>query len=562
MALTETRPDTDLDVAASAEPAVASTVDSILGSGDHKTIGKLWIGGGLLFLIAGLVFDLLASAEISDLSGFAIADDENQLTQFWSLGRDLLLFAGLMPVLIGIGTFIVPLQVGSSSIAFPRGAAAAFWTWLLGVVVLVLAYVMNGGPSGGRVDYVVLWTLALGVVVGALLWALICIATTALDARATGMSLEMTPVSTWGFLVFATGSILALPILLAELVIAYLDVRYGFLPSKDSRAVLVSIVNSVNLAPALYFIAVPVLAMAVDIIGVHTGRPPRYHRTILAVIGLFGFLAYGADMLSFDWRGRPVDFSNGILVVATLACTLPVLLVLSLAGDSMAKGKAKISTPLVGSLLSGLLLLAGAVTALLGTVDPIIGFIEDVGSTDIDFSLDVLGTSFHWGVRGLVVGAVIVGVISAVHHWGHKIWGRALDDRLGFLELLAVATGTVAWGAGNVVAGFLDQPGLPVVDASGDSTVEFMNVISTIGVGLVAAGVGLLLLNVLGVVAGRVGTAAEPWSGATLEWSTASPPTTHNFSETPLVSSATPMVDLALARAADEARATDGEVAS
>lgn len=561
MALTETRPDTDSEVAVAVETTTTPTVDSILGTGDHKTIGRLWIGSGILFLIAGLVLDLLASAELADLSGLAIADSGDQLTQLWSLGRDLLLFAGIMPVLIGIGTYVVPLQVGASSLAFPRGAAAAFWTWLLGVIVLVLAYIMNGGPSGGRADYVVLWTLALGVVIGALLWALVCIATTVLGARATGMSLEMAPATSWGFLVFATGAILALPVLLAELVIAYLDVRYGFLPTKDARGVLVGIANSINLVPAIYLVAVPVLAMSVDIIGVHTGRPARFHKPILAVLGLFGFLAYGADLLSFDWRGRPIQFDNGVLVVATIAAVLPILLTLALTGESMAKGKAKINTPLAGALLSGLLLLAGAATALLGTVDPIIGFLEELSGNEIDASIDVLGTSFHWGVRGLVLGAVVLGLISAVHHWGHKIWGRTLDDRIGFLEVVAVAGGAVAWGVGNIVAGFLDQPGLPVVDASGDSTVELMNVISTIGIGLVAVGVALLALNVLGVVAGRVGTAAEPWNGATLEWATSSPPIGRNFPEPPVVSSTTPVIDMALAAAADS-NDSDEEVAS
>ncbi len=560
MALTETRPDTEAESAAVVETATMPTVDAVLGTGDHKTIGRLWIGSGILFLIAGLVMELLSTAEIADLSGFAVADDGNQLTQFWSLGRDLLLFAGVVPLLVGIATYIVPLQVGSSSLAFPRGAAAAFWTWLLGVIVLVLAYIMNGGPAGGRVDYVVLWTLALGVVIAALLWALICVATTVLGARATGMALEDVPASSWGFLVFATGAILALPILLSELVIAYLDVRYGFFPDKAGRTALVGVADSINLVPALYFVAVPVLAMAVDIIGVHTGRPARFHKTLLAVIGLFGFLAYGADMLSFAWRGRPLEFDNGVLVVATLACVLPILLILAMTGESMAKGKPRINTPLAGSMLGGALLLAGAAAAVLGVVDPALGFVEDIGDEEIDFSMDLFGTSFHWGVRGFVIGAVILGLISAVHHWGHKIWGRTLDDRLGFLEVLAVAAGTLAWGTGNIVAGFLDQPGLPAVDSSGDSTVELMNVISTIGVALVAGGVALLLLNVLGVIAGRVGTAAEPWTGATLEWATTSPPIANNFAEAPVVTSALPLLDMALAERDGDA-SSDGEVA-
>lgn len=547
MALTETRPETEPEIdEPTADPQVAA-VESVLGTGDHKTHGRLWIGGGLIFLLAGLVFEILANAEIADLSGFAIADSQEQLIQIWSLGRDLMLFGGLVPILVGLGTYVVPLQVGSSSIAFPRGAAAAFWIWLLATGILVITYVMNGGPAGGRVDYVVLWTLTLGVMIGAVLWAAVTIATTVLGARATGMSLEMVPVTSWGFLVFATGAVLSLPVLLAELVIAYIDVRYGFLPFKEDRIALVSIMNSVNLVPAVYFIAVPTLAMAVDIIGVHTGRPARFHKSILAVLGLFGFLAYGADLLSFDWRGRPIEFDNGVLVVATLAAALPILLTLLLAGESMGKGKPSINTPLAGALLSGLLLLLGAAVALIGVVDPIFGFIEELSGESVDVSVEVFGTSFHWGVRAFVVGAVVLGVISGVHHWGHKIWGRSLDDRLGFLSVLAAAGGTLAWGFGAVIAGYLDQAGLPFNDSTGDSTVEAMNIVTTVGAGLVAGAVALLALNALGAAVGRIGSAAEPWSGATLEWATASPPIPENFAEAPVVSSTTPVLDMALA---------------
>lgn len=546
MALTETRPDTDDSTVVSVSTTpVASTIDSILGTGDHKTIGRLWIGAGLVFLVAGLVVSLVVGIESADLGSLAIADESDQLIQIWSLGRDLLLFGAIVPILVGLGTFITPLQVGASSIAFARGAAAAFWTWFVAVDILVLSYIMNGGPAGGRVDYVVLWTLALGVVIASLLWALICIATTVLGARATGMSLEMVPATSWSFFVFAVLSLLALPVVLAQLVLAYIDVKYGFLPAKLDRASLTAIQDSIQLVPSLYWIGVPLLGMAVDIIGVHTGRPAKFHRVILAVIAVFAFMAYGVDFFSFGWR-RPLDFDNGLLNVALLVSVAPILLVLGLAGESMGKGKPTINTPMSAALLSGLLLLGASVAAVLGAVDPILGFVEEISGETIDFSFDLLGTTFHDGVRALVIGAVILSLVGGVHHWGHKMWGRTLDDRLGFLEVLAVAGGTAIWGLALIVAGFLDQPALPLLTDAPADNVELLNILSTVGIGLVVAGAVLLLLNVLGAVAGRVGTAAEPWRGLTLEWATDSPPTPGNFASAPTVTSVTPLADEAV----------------
>lgn len=547
MALTETRQDTDqIEGHTGAGPeraADGTTLDGVLGSGDHKTIGRLWIGSSVVLLLGALVLAVVVSIETIDLGGFAIADEESQFVQIFSLGRDLLMFAAVVPLFVGVATYVVPLQVGSSSIAFPRGAAAAFWTWLLSTIVLILTYVMNGGPGGGRVDYVVLWTLSLGAMVVALLWAMIAIATTVLGARTAGMSLERVPVSTWSFFVFSVGGLLALPVLLAELVLAYVDVKYGFLPTKADRSSLIAIVDSVNLAPAIYWLGIPTLGIATEAIAVHTGRPARFHKSILAVIGFYGFVAYGADMLSFAWRGRPIAFDNGVLVVATLAAALPVLLVLGLAGESLGKGSPKLRAPLAASVLAGVVLLAGSATAVLGLVDPVVGFIETVSGEEIDFSFDLTNTTFQDGVRAMVIGAAILSLIGAVHHWGHKIWGRSLDDRIGLLSVLAAAGGALLWGIPLVVAGFLDQSRLPLPTEDPESGVELLNVVSTIGVGLLAGAAALLLLNVAGVLAGKVGSGAEPWRGLTLEWATSSPPASGNFGDLPAVVSATPLAD-------------------
>ena len=544
MALTETRPDTDEPALTSVSAEPASPVDGILGTGDHKTIGRLWIGFGLLSLAGGLVFALLAAVELVDLSSFGIAEDADQLTQLWSLGRDMLLFGGIVPLLVGLATYIVPLQVGASSIAFARGAAAAFWTWFVATDILVLAYIMNGGPAGGRTDFVLLWTLALGVMVASILWALICVATTVLGARAAGMTLDRVPYSTWSFFVFAVGSLLALPVMLAELTLAYLDVKYGFLPTKADRTLLVAIADSVYLTPAIYWLAVPTLGMALDVIGVHTGRPVRQHRMLLAMLSFYGFVAYGADMLSFAWRGRPIDYDNALLLLAILAAVLPVLVILSAGGDSVAKGKPSGSTPLMAVLLAGLLLLLASVAALLGLVDPYLGFIESLSGEEIDYSLDLFGTSFHEGVRALVLGGVILGLIGAIHHWAHKIWGRSLDGRVGFVTVLVAAAGSVMWGTTKIVAGFLDQPRLPLQASDPENGVEFLNFIGAAGIGLLVLAGVLLLLNAVAAMLGRAGSAAEPWRGVTLEWATTSPPSYSNFTQVPVVTSATPLADL------------------
>ena len=144
MALTETRPETDdVSAAPASAPSVdiggdapASGLESVLGTGDHKIIGRLFIGGGLIGLIGGLVVGIVGVFMSYNFDGLA-ADGVDRLPQVWSLGRDLVLFGGLAPILIGLAIYMVPLQIGASGLAYARGAAAALWTWFIGLDLLV-----------------------------------------------------------------------------------------------------------------------------------------------------------------------------------------------------------------------------------------------------------------------------------------------------------------------------------------------------------------------------------------------------------------------------------------
>lgn len=557
MALTDTRPETDAPVTTT---AAVSQLDAALGSGDHKTTGRLWLGAGALMLLVGLGVSAAAAVEGIDLGSTTVVDDQGRFVQLWAMGRELLLFGGVVPLLIGLATFIVPLQVGSSSLAFPRGASAAFWSWFVSTDLLIVAYILNGGPGGGRNDYVVMWTLALAGMLLSIMWALVCIATTVLGARATGMSLDRVPVSAWGFLVFALNGLLALPIVVAQLALAYIDTKYGFLGDRSSRTSLLAIGDSATLAPAVYWVGVPTLGIAVEAIGVHTGAPVRFRRAVMAAIGLFGIAAFGAEFFAFAGRGRGVDFHNGLLVVSLLMAALPVLAALALAGESLKTGTFKVRTPLVAGLLAGLLLLVGVLVGVLGAVWPIVTFIETQFDTNVslDSAFNINGTSFHDGLRGLIMGVGVLGAIAGIHHWGHKIWGRSLDDRLGLLTALAAAGGGVAWAVGGVVAGFLEQPRLPMAAESVKGGVEAMNGVTVLGTVLLAASAVLLLLNLARTAFGG-GSANEPWQGATLEWATASPPPVANFASQPIVTSALPLIDGVGSTASSDDDAPDEE---
>ena len=145
--------------AGAASSTDAPAIVAWLTTADHKQVGRLFIGTGLLGLLGGLVLAVLVAFERIDAEGFQLLDS-GSATQVLSAARLLLTFGAVAPLVIGLAVAIVPLQLGSRSIAFPRVAASGFWMWLTGLTLSVAAIIGNGGPSGGESEMVDLYLAA------------------------------------------------------------------------------------------------------------------------------------------------------------------------------------------------------------------------------------------------------------------------------------------------------------------------------------------------------------------------------------------------------------------
>src|SRR5437764_11883016 len=118
---------------------------------DHKKIGILYVLMSLVFLVVGGVEALLMRWQlVVPRYGFLGPDPFNQL--FTMHGTTMVFFVG-MPILIGIGNYLVPLQIGARDMAFPRLNAMGFWLTLLGGLLLYSSFFTGGAPAVGWFAY-------------------------------------------------------------------------------------------------------------------------------------------------------------------------------------------------------------------------------------------------------------------------------------------------------------------------------------------------------------------------------------------------------------------------
>src|SRR6202522_1379064 len=188
----------------------------------HKKIGILYIAMAVVFLVIGGCEAILIRMQLwvprNDLIG---PDTFNQL--FTMHGTTMVFFMG-MPILIGIGNYLVPLMIGARDMAFPRLNALGFWATLFGGVLVYSSFATGGAPAIGWFAYAPLtertfargpatdfWALGLIVSgIGTIAGAVNFIATI-LGLRAPGMTLRKLPFFVWTMLWTAVMMLFAMP---------------------------------------------------------------------------------------------------------------------------------------------------------------------------------------------------------------------------------------------------------------------------------------------------------------------------------------------------------------
>jgi heme/copper-type cytochrome/quinol oxidase subunit 1 len=565
MTLTDTQESDTEEALAEPESTSASTAPAglagALSTGDHKSLGLTWIVFALLFGTFTMVIGTLAGFERVDSDGVNIFGGFESYLQMVTLYRVSMVFLFVVPLLIGLATYVVPLQIGASSVAFPRLAAASMWTWVVASGILIAAWSIDGGlVPGGEPEAVQLSILSFAVVVAAILGATVSLLATIMTQRSEGLDLYRVPFFSWSMLVAGGVWLLSLPMLLGNLMLMWIDSRGEAITSFGAGENLWPQVSWVFDQPQVFAFAIPVLGIAGDVFSSAFGATQRRYGLTQFSIAAFGVLSFGAYAQSYFF---PEAQTTVVFVSASLLLGIPLLMLLGGWADLAVRGnRVSAGAHLPAAVTAVVLLLAGVATAVIKVLGPSLGVLRefdrdgDSWQADIDDLVepfvDLLNTSIVPALFNLVLISGLAGAVAAIYYWAPKLFGKPMNAVVGWLVSLAILAGALLYAIPDIISAFLDQPD-PAPFQSTSSSVDGMNLISAVGVTIVAVGVLVALLAVGQALGGRGGAAREnaedpeananPWDSGTLEWATESPPLPGNFAAPPVVASAYPLND-------------------
>ena len=495
---------------------------------DHKVIGIQYIVTSILFLLIGIVLAIFIRAELA-APGIDVVDPR-LYNGIVTLHGTVMIFLFLVPVLVGVGNYVVPLQIGAEDMAFPRLNALSYWMYLVGGL-LIVGGSLFGPAEAGWTAYVPLalrgptgqtfWIVGLIMVGTATIIGAINFAVTVVTMRAPGMTLWKMPLFCWSVLAATIMILMATPVLASGLFMQLFDRSLEtafFAPDRGGDPILWQHLFWFYSHPAVYVMVLPGMGAMSEVVSVFSRKPIFGYRLIAfssIAISVLGLLVWAHHM--FTTGIAPIILFPMMITTMIIAVPTGVKVFSWLA--TMWDGKLWLRTPLLFAIgFISNFLLAG-ITGIMQASIPL-----DIQFQDTYF----LVAHLHYALFGAGVFAGFAGL----YYWFPKMTGRMYNETLGRIHFVLAF---IAFNITYAPMFWLGMHGMPRRVA--DYIPEFANVnlvISVFGFVLAFSFV-VFLVNAIYSWAWGPKAGANPWRALSLEWSLPSPPPEHNFEGIPIV---------------------------
>lgn len=573
-------------------------------STDHKTIGIQYAVTGLLFLLFGFFLMILMRWSIAypgvpvpgievirAIPGLGWAFEEmfgRWLNSDGSLNGELynmlgamhgtiMVFFGIVPLgFAGFVNFVMPLQIGTIDMAFPKLNMLSYWFFFVSCVGMVISFFVGTGPvQTGWTMYSPLastmhvgvtnvwshghtwWLLSMVFNISASLLGSVNVVTTAINLRAKGMSWFRLPFFTWAMFIIGFLLLLAFPPLEVAALLQLSDRVFGssfFLPtglmeggkhldiSGGGNPLLYQHLFWFLAHPEVYVLILPAFAILTDVIPNNVRRPLWGYKMMVYSLLTLAFLSFLVWAHHMYLTGMGTMMST-YFQITTVLISVPSVILLTCLMITLWGGSIRFNTQMLFASAFLPMFGIGGLTGL-----PLAFSFIDLALHDTYY---VIG-HFHY----VVAPGTLFALFAGVYHWYPKATGRFMSDKLGKWHFWPSLIGMNLIFAPMFIQGlagfhrrwydggkYFEQTnsfqnwsttlthkigaffGLDIPD-----NMLSLNVLMTFGALVLALGQVFFIWNFWSSIKGGKKVSNDnPWGATTLEWATPTPPPHGNF---------------------------------
>lgn len=502
---------------------------------DHKRIGILYLVFLTIFFAVGGTFAGLVRLNLISPHG-AIMDNDTYNKTFTAHGV-VMLFLFLIPSIPGMmGNFFVPIMIGAKDMAFPKLNIMSWYVWMVGAGFAIWALLTGGLDTG--------WTLyppyssrsthsnVVPGVFGVFIMGFSSIMTglniivTIHRMRCPGMTWGRLPLFCWAMYATSLIQLLATPVLAITLALLMVESASNALgmpigifdPALDGDPILFQHMFWFYSHPAVYIMIIPGMGVVSEVLTCFS-RKNIFGYTAVAWssvgIAIIGFLVWAHHM-----------FVAGISFYAALVFSFLTMLVAVPSAikvfnwtSTLYRGQISFQAPMIFGIGFLILFTIGGLTGLpLGTLG------SDIHLHDTYYVI----AHFHF----VMVGGMVLAYLGALHYWWPKIFGVMYSDFWSRIGSILIIVGYLLTFTPQFWLGY---HGMPRRYPNYPPEFQFLNIMSTAGYTVQLAGFLTIATYLTLSLCNGKKAGPNPWGATGLEWNTESPPTTHNFDETPRV---------------------------
>lgn len=521
-------------------------------SEDHKIIAKQYLISGILWAIMGGLFSLIFRIQLgfpnADLSWMKPVlgewiqngklDPEFYLAMVTMHGTIMVFFVLTAGLSGTFSNFLIPLQIGARDMASGFLNMLSFWFFFLSSVVMFTSIFISTGPaSGGWVIYpplsalpqamsgsglgMTLWLVSMALfIVSSLLGSLNYI-TTIINLRTKGMTFDRLPLTIWAFFITAIIGVLSFPVLFSAALLLVFDRSFGTsfflseiyiggeaLSNQGGSAILFQHLFWFLGHPEVYIVLLPALGITSEIVATNSRKPIFGYKAMIGSILAIAFLSFIVWAHHMFITGMN-PFLGSIFMFLTLIIAVPSAVKAFNYIATLWKGNIVFTPAMLFSIGLVSFFISGGLTGII------------LGNSAIDIQLH--DTYFVVAHFHIVMGsASFFGMLAGVYHWFPKMFGRMMDERLGYIHFWLTFIGVYIVffpmhyiGIAGFPRRYYSWTGFDAFNTFAD-----LNQLISIAAILVFFAQFIFIFNFFySIFKGRV-SSLNPWRSTTLEWTT------------------------------------------